>query len=93
MFYKADWYAEYQKGGENFIKDDEWVTHTQSMKGKYCCFKCRAKLDKQQQRYGRGDPSIADGWTTGNCTVQFMFKDIPQKQEGENQRGNYNENF
>ena len=28
MFYKADWYAEYQKGGENFIKDDEWVTHT-----------------------------------------------------------------
>ena len=43
-FYKADWYTEYQKFGADFLKDQDWRVHTQSMKGKYCCFKCRKKL-------------------------------------------------
>ena len=45
-FYKADWYSEYQKHGADFLKEANWRIYTQSMKGKYCCFKCKKKLMK-----------------------------------------------
>jgi len=49
------------------------------MKGKYCCFNCRKKLMKNA-RFGE---SIPDGWTTGNCTVQLMIKDVGPKNNNE----------
>jgi len=56
------------------------------MKAKFCCTFCQRKERKKAQAdLGRNNMPHGDaeqlgsngGWTTGCCTVQFIFKEVP----------------
>jgi len=62
------------------LEDESWSKYTYGMKSKFCCHHCTNKEIKKNKELLEKNTAlldgrpIIDGWTTGNCTVQFLVQ-------------------